>query len=628
MPLRPILHKITNQHWIALIILLLTVSGCTVLLQQTNSTPSTPQQDTVELLIQEAAQAQQLEPPEREQRLIDISERLLTISELAKAKKLISPISSHSLDDASYIRYIIIASRIHITDHSLFKAGELLNEPRLENLLDQLTIDQQKQLHQSKAELYNQTGNILDSLNERIILGTLLSETDATSNNNNAIWQQLSNFTYTELEELINKANNTVLKGWFELARTSKTYQGTLESQSAAIGAWIAANPNHPASQQLPSDLTLLQHLIQSRPNNIALFLPLEGKLAKAGKAIQDGFLAAYYRSHNEFQQPQIPVIKLYDTSSKDINTLYDEAVFNGAEIIIGPLEKTKVQKLQQRQDLPITTLALNYSETIHYDETRPFYQFGLSLEDETIQVADRAWLEGHRQALIISSDTKWGQRTARAFIQRWQKYEGTIVTHSHLDNTSSYSETIENILHIDQSKRRAFQLRKLFGRPFEFEARRRSDIDMIFLVVHSREGQQIKPTLNFYYAGNIPVYATSQIYSSTNTIDKNRDLNKIRLTTPPWTLNQSVDEKKLIEQYLKIKPGYERLYALGVDSFLLYPRLKQLYQMKEQQLYGATGKLSIAPNKHVLRKQLWAEIHKGELRPLRTLTLSNDNTL
>ncbi len=150
----------------------------------------------------------------------------------------------------------------------------------------------------------------------------------------------------------------------------------------------------------------------------------------------------------------------------------------------------------------------------------------------------------------------------------------------------------------------------------------------MIFLVARSQEGRQIKPTLNFHYAGNIPVYATSQIYSGGNSANKNSDLNNIRLTTLPWVIDQGIPEKELIASNIKVNPAYERLYALGVDSFLLYPRLQQLSQASSQQLYGATGQLSIDENKRILRTQVWAKIIKGELKALRELTLSNSNSL
>jgi hypothetical protein len=209
----------------------------------------------------------------------------------------------------------------------------------------------------------------------------------------------------------------------------------------------------------------------------------------------------------------------------------------------------------------------------------------------------------------------------------RWQAYGGIIVQNSQLQNTAGYSKVIEQTLEIDKSHQRASQLKRLFGTEFEFEPRRRSDIDMIFLASSSEKARQIKPTLNFYYAANIPVYATSKIYSSSNSKNENSDLDNIRLTTSPWVLNK-VEEKAMIITSMDIPPDYELLYALGVDTFLLYPRLTQLYQFSNQKLNGATGQLSIDNKKRISRKQLWAKIHRGKLKALGALTLSSEDAL
>jgi outer membrane PBP1 activator LpoA protein len=617
---------------LATILVAATVTSCTTPTQNTgtiNSGTQIQQNDTLESLMIAAKQAGNSEQGLRESQLINIAQRLFNIGELSSATNILASINHDTLGDKPYITYVLTASDVFLANQALYKAKTLLSSPRLEAILEQLAIEQQRHLHKNRATLYVRTGEIIASLNEHIALGTLLSSTEDINFNNNTIWQQLSELTHKELETLNTDTTDTVLTGWLELAATSKLSQSSLQSQNAATLNWIATHPNHPASQQLPADLALLQKLIDARPDNIAILLPLQGKLSKAGQAIRDGFLAAYF--HNQKTEKNNPAVVFYDTSEENIHTLYDRAVANGAEIIIGPLSKEKVSTLQSKASLTVPILALNYLEKDDLTTPptdKPFYQFGLSLEDEAIQVADRAWLEGHRQALVLSSNAKWSQRASNAFVNRWTEKGGIIVADSHLDKAENYSSTIGSILDINKSQQRATELKRLFGRGFEFEPRRRSDIDMIFLVARSQEGRQIKPTLNFHYASNIPVYATSQIYSSANSNEKNSDLNNIRLTTLPWVLNNDIPEKTLITENITINPAYERLYALGVDSFLLYPRLEQLYQLNEQQLYGTTGRLSISRDKRVSRKQLWANISRGQLQRLRALTLSNDNTL
>jgi len=77
--------------------------------------------------------------------------------------------------------------------------------------------------------------------------------------------------------------------------------------------------------------------------------------------------------------------------------------VDEGAELIIGPLGREQVSQLSALEQLPVPTLAVNYSEDS--EPAGNLYQFGLSAEDEARQVAQRAWVEGHRTAMILTTD-------------------------------------------------------------------------------------------------------------------------------------------------------------------------------------------------------------------------------
>ena len=70
--------------------------------------------------------------------------------------------------------------------------------------------------------------------------------------------------------------------------------------------------------------------------------------------------------------------------------------------MIIGPLEKQHVARLHSETALPVPTLALNNVEgSSSYSNL--LYQFALSPENEAVQIAERAWQDGHRYAAILS---------------------------------------------------------------------------------------------------------------------------------------------------------------------------------------------------------------------------------
>ncbi|MEO0443111.1 MAG: penicillin-binding protein activator [Pseudomonadota bacterium] len=591
------------------------VSGCSGSSTRPVAAPNPLSLGDIDAEIIKARQL--LDAQQQGQRLVELAGQLQQWQEGARALSLIDTVRPDDLDDSAFVDYTLIASTLYIESQSIFRALDLLSTERLKAIWPQLSPEQQIPLYKNRADSYSQIGDAQSSIRERIALSAQLSDPLDNIENNEALWQELLKLSSEQLRLLEQNSDSEIAKGWYQLANIDKRNEN-LDAKQVAVAQWIRDNPSHPASLELPLDLQLLKALIQERPTKVALLLPMQGRLSTAGKAIRDGFFAAYYTQQSEFK----PEVVLYDTSAEDIDLIYDQAMAAGAKLVIGPLEKDSVAQLQQRESLPVTTLALNYSQDTGVTSIgRGFYQFGLSLEDEAIQAADRAWLEGHRYAMVLASDADWSSRAASAFVNRWQENGGIVVVDRIFTRGSSFSAAIESALAINESKSRARQLKRLFGRNFEFEPRRRQDIDMIFLVARASEGQQIKPTLAFHYAGNIPVYATSQIYSSAQTPSKNRDLNGIRFTTLPWILDEDGAEKQLIAQQLKTSDNYERLYAMGVDSFLLHDRLKQLASSANTSIYGTTGKLRLDSEKRIVREQPWAQIVKGRAERLPYLT-------
>ena len=151
-----------------------------------------------------------------------------------------------------------------------------------------------------------------------------------------------------------------------------------------------------------------------------------------------------------------------------------------------------------------------------------------------------------------------------------------------------------------------------LYMNSLEFEPRSRRDIDFIYMPSYSHQARQLKPLLAFHYAGDIPVYSTSQVYNGKS--DQNlSDLNGIKFATLPWFFSDGAYEKSLIESYSDNTSSLQHFYAMGVDAYHIYPRLEQLKQIEQAQFYGQTGKLSIVEGNIIFREQSWAEIRNGE---------------
>ena len=438
-------------------------------------------------------------------------------------------------------------------------------------------------------------------------LAAYLQLGDADENNSNLdfnvhneIWDAINSFSPAQLDNFADTADSYQSRGWVELARVVTSESDSIRSQLDAINQWRRIWSQHPAAAQLPEQLDGLAQAWGERPQHIALILPLQDS---AGRAIQEGFLSAYYSALDVSRD--VPKISVFDSSNQTtIYPIFDAAVASGADLIIGPLYKQLVNQLQQLDELPVPTLALNYADESNATSTN-LTQFGLAPEDEIEQAVNLAWQAGHRNAAIITPESSDYQRLQQAFANSWIGRGGNLVSQSTFSGDNDYADVIKRLMAIDSSELRRDRIVQLLPRSsVEFTPRRRGDIDFIFLIANPREGRQIKPTLAFYFAGDIPVYALPSIYDGLDNQSANQDLNGIVFTDAPWVLASSDPLKSNAASNLRPAQGpVQRFRAMGIDSFRLYSRLQQFAEKDITSLRGATGVLSMDSNGRIHRR-------------------------
>ena len=594
----------------------LMLAACSAPVQKSDTEQSEPtiqvSQEAVQTLLLAAKTAQS---PEKERLLIKSAQYLYQLDDKDWARNLLASINAESLSPQDLWAYTQIYSDITLEQDANFIARIVLMNPTLVQQWELMPKEIYIDIRKRRAQLLQKLGETELAVIEYIALDHANLEPELKSNNQEALWQTLMEQPWQNLHAFAMATQALEPKGWYELAALSKHNQHQLESQLSGVDDWMMRWPGHPAASRLPNDLQLLQRLIAEKPSKIALLLPVSGKLGRAGRAIRDGFFAAYYQSL-QAGSPSA-TITLYDTNIGDISVHYQQAVDAGAEMIIGPLDKEKVAELALLPELPVPTLALNrVDQPAQLLPPRQLIQFGLSAEDEARQAARRAWLEGHRLAMVIAVDASWADRSAVAFISEWNSLGGTVVDYTKFTGKADYSKVIQRGLLIDKSLSRAANVRNILGRSMEYEPRRRQDIDMIFLTALPNQARQVKPTLKFHQASNIPVFATSHMYTGEPDAKLDSDLNGIRFSTLPWVFDDQSEEKKAIEKFSK-DPAFNRLYAMGVDAFHLYPRLRQLQEISSARLFGATGNLQLLANGQIEREQMWAQIKGGIAKPM-----------
>lgn len=488
----------------------------------------------------------------------------------------------------------------------------ILDAPAIpENLLkDGATLH--SRYHLLRARAFARVGNHLETAREYILHELYLSDEQQIQNVQLAIWQSLSLLTPQALRQLRVQPPPDALSGWMELVEISKDYNLTPHEVQQRIATWRQRYRGHPAGEPVLQMLVERSRELVKRPAKIGLLLPLSGRFAAAGKAIQEGLFAAYY------QDPQHATITLniYDIGDRpeEVENAYEKAVEEGAEFIIGPLDKGATAQLAERSSLPLPTLALNYAQPA---SSAKLFQFSLAPEDEAREVADRAWQEGHTHAALLLPQSSLGDRLAEAFKARWAELGGSIGSESHYDaSKNDFSLPIKNLLNINDSEFRKRRINQLVTEKLEFTPRRRQDIDFVFLAAFPRQARLIRPQLKFYHAADLPILATSHLYQGEINRNADRDMDDITFCDMPWTLDapSSLQDfrRNNAKEFAKHRGELQRLVALGVDAYRLVPLLPMLQTHPFEHYRGETGKLSVSDNGRIGRQLLWAQFTRG----------------
>lgn len=474
--------------------------------------------------------------------------------------------------------------------------------------IDSLPMDEQLRIQRLQAAANQQVGEHLKAAEQRIFIHGLLP-TNEQATNQQLIWDGINLMPLAELQAAA--ANSTgELAAWLELALIDQALNN-LDLQVRALKQWQEKNPTHPAAQQLPGSLSQLVELHSRRPQHIALLLPFQGELASAAQALRDGFLAAQYQAYSEgLDQPQV---SLYDsTAYTDLDAFYRQAITDGVQWVIGPLEREQVSRLAAMPELPLPTLALNYTDSA-VPEGKQLFQFGLAPEDEARSAAAQAWAQGHRRMAALTANTGWGERAYQAFQQSWQEMGGVLVGREVVNEPAAMAGQIGELLRIRQSEQRGQQIQRVLGNSVVVQPTPRQDLDALFITADPLQARQIMPTLAFQYAGDLPVYATSHVYQVGG--DQNTDLDGILVAETPWLLSRSDSLYASVTQNWPQAGGaLGRLYAMGIDAQRIFTRLPQMQQYPETTVNGATGILSLLPDGRVSRELNWGVIQNGRL--------------
>ena len=633
--------RVTGNHlrlkyvvWVALATLALIIQGC-------GSNPPTPVEAEIATALspeQEAQKFEQLAGQTRDFRQRSVYQFLAAqvwyeAGLPNRARPLLRELRPSMLEPGRALSRSLMLANIYSSRGAHVQALSELQHPDTQSLLTGVSAAELSSWAMLTGSLNQRLGNYLPAVNVYDLSLALLTKTTAVESlkesadglTKEAELAALRKQLWTSLTLLEKPAQPPFraaeTAGWVALAKINNINSGNLSDQLLAYRRWQSSHSEHPAQIAPPRSLALLEKTASHGRTRIALLLPLSGNLSVAGNAILDGFMAA--RS-TEFSGQKITAadplapteILVFDTAKESLTTIMQSLELSGTDLVIGPLEKQRVINYSQTMQ-SIPTLALNSLPEAATSEN-PVLGLALDVEDEAVQSAVRALQNGHRRAMVLTPNSEWGNRAAKAFTDHWLANGGELAGFDQYDGNQTHAALLEKRLHVDQSSARERALRTLLGKNLEFTPRRRQDIDMLFLAGSPNQARQLKPMMAFFFAEDIPVYSTSSIYAGFYDSKADRDLDGIEFNTLPWILNADHPVRQLVSESFRPSPTALKMQALGVDSYYLAQRLPQFLEAPETVYHGVIGTLALNPQSRNLdRKQVWARFSGGRARQL-----------
>ncbi|MBT4837446.1 MAG: tetratricopeptide repeat protein [Methylococcales bacterium] len=545
--------------------------------------------------------------PDKEKYQLLAAESYIYTHNYTQASQILDNISPNTNDISIKYKAIILRAWASLKNKQPEEALKSLQTP-FPQKLDVAIIQKYYRL---RAEAFKLNGKPIESATELMFLEKYLESPQSVIENQKNLLSGLQTLTDASLK-ILQVPPPDIFSGWMDLAIILKNTQNDTARQNLLIN-WKLAFTNHPAInsellyEYIDKDIKTIETI-----HTIALLLPSQGKWKNAAITLRDGFLSAHY---NETKENKPSINLYYYEAPEKVVEQYLLAVSDGADIIVGPIDEESVALLAQSNTLKPPVLALNNLKPEAIIPPR-FYQFKASSEDEARLTAEKIWRDGHTKVATIVPQGLWGNKVALAFEQRWIELGGILLEQQkYPPRQTDYASSIKSLLNLDESNRRQKKIQQYVVNDFQYEPRRRQDVDAIFIAALPKQARLILPQLQFYRANDLPVYSTSHTYSAQSD-ENNEDLNGLLFCGIPWLLTNEpsaeLSKERLLELWPETRQSFFQLFALGIDSYNILSQLNFLQQSPVNMFQGRSGQLYLDTKQRIHRQLVWAKIARG----------------
>ena len=353
-------------------------------------------------------------------------------------------------------------------------------------------------------------------------------------------------------------------------------------------------------------------------PSQVALLLPADGNYAAASMPIREGFFAAYFDAgSNHAPRPSVRVYDSKGTADGAIQA-YQQAVGDGAKLVVGPLTRGEVAAVFSQPQLPVPVLALNHPD----DRKLPAgnaSEFGLLPETEGAQVADHMAERGLLRAYVLVSSDDFAQRAASAFKAELLSRGGEVIDMAVLPAGSTGFADKISAMHLPEGTATPAPAASATDDPATSVGIGATGNAGIFISMRPTQARMLMPQLRIAQI-TLPVFATSHVYAGSDDVANNRDLDGVEFCDAPWLFDAQPglpDRASIATKLPAARDGAARLFAFGMDAWNLVPYLDWLRAHPGSYMPGATGQLAADQFGRIHRVLTWAKFENGLARPL-----------
>lgn len=339
---------------------------------------------------------------------------------------------------------------------------------------------------------------------------------------------------------------------------------GNIEEVKAIASLLATDMPYDPITRKVESWASGELHNV-----TVGVLLPLTGKYARYGQEALRGIRLAVAGG----QQGNRISLRIEDTGSgiQAATSGYRNLVDSDVDWIIGPLlaENTEALLPQIRSDIPVISLTSHVGLA---EASKSLFIHSLSRTTQASFMAEHAWQQGVRKALVISGNASSELEEANTFSESFTDLGGEIVEQLELDESIDHRDLLIEMRSRTDNEELLVELDEdlnLFTAEAELEIRIPVYFDAAYIALPGERVASLASQLAYVGVSRVPLYGSSRWDDGRLLNDRGRYLSTSRFAHISFPEGNSAELSRIKSEYLGAwgQGSLGKLLGIAYDS-------------------------------------------------------------